>query len=157
MFELYKLLEEKLLGNWEIIVVQGGRLSLAPDKDVYLISGLWMKVNSSWIELTATEYFDGEAYDYGLVISACDIPPIPEPSKLNQPPRMEVKVFPDSCRLDILKDHKVVKVKTFLLSNTDDEFFCAPLLSVICSNGVTFELKASRKYPENIEILMSKQ
>ncbi len=154
MSDLNKILEEKLLGNWEIIVAQGGRLSLAPCGNMYLISGLWVKVNSIWVELTATEYSDDELYDYGLVVTTCDIPPIPEKSKLNHPPRMVVKDFPDCCRLDLLKDHKVTEVKTFILSNNNDALFCAPLLSVICNHRVTFELKASRKYPENIEISM---
>ena len=142
-----------LIGKWERIVVQGGKLRRAPRNSEYLLSGIWIFVRSKWIGLTSIEFEDDE---YGIEQTVLESPPIPEPSKLNRPPRMAAESFPDDCRLDYLQTAGASQVETSGAELTASRPRFPYRIVVVSKNGDQFEFKASRKYPENIELRMLK-
>lgn len=141
-----------LSGKWEAIVVQGGELRRAPHSSAYLLSGIWIFVKSNWLGLTSVEFADNE---FGIELEILDSPPIPEPSKLNQPPRLAVENFPDDCRLDHLQTSGVIQVET---SGAESAALSTGLpyrIIVGSEDDDQFEFKASQKYPGNIELRMT--
>ena len=143
-------LNSLLAGCWEKIVVQGGKLERSPSAVGYLLFGIWLYCQKRWIEISAIEY----RYDeYWLSISIMDIVPIPEPSKVNNPPRQLLTTFPDDCRLDKLSTDGVEAVVSGDLERADGEILSKEPLILRSPSGDKFEVAASTKFPGNIEII----
>ena len=148
--ETKEYLDSLLLGCWEKIVVQGGVIRHAPSNPGCLLSGIWIYVKSKWIGLTSIEV---DTDKYCLAICILDAPPIPEPSKFNMPPRKLLENAPDDCRLDQLQTGGAKKVEARNVEMYDDEIRCKTPIIIESANGERFEIAASARYPENIEIM----
>lgn len=138
-----------LVGYWEKIVVQGGKLERSPSSDAYLLSGLWFFRLGKWLEISATEQVSDAYY---LSIGIMKESPVPEPSKLNRPPRKTLAVFPDDCRLDVLCTQGVEAAIGKDLIRGDDEIVFKGPLFLQTPSGDAFRILASESYPGNIEI-----
>lgn len=141
-------LNSLLIGVWEKIVVQGGELKHCPSRIVYLLSGLWVHCLSRWIEISATRINDG---DFTLSVRELELPPIPEPSKFNNPPRKLLRSFPEDCRLDEFVDGGVSGVSASSMI-VDGEILIDTSLVIEAVDGYKVEIKASDKYLGCIEL-----
>jgi|GEM_PF-2453257 len=141
-------LNSLLVGAWEKIVVQSGRLEYSPSKVVYLLSGIWIYCLSRWVEISATRINED---DFRLSVSVLELPPIPEPSRLNNPPRQLLQSFPADCRLDKFVDGCVADVSASS-KNMDDEILIDSSLTVESIDGYKIEIKVSGKFPGSIEL-----
>jgi len=142
-------LNSLLVGFWEKIVVQGGKLDRSPSGSEYLLSGVSFYCHNKWIEISATEY---KLDEYWLVISVMDKAPIPEHSKINNPPRQLLSTTPDDCRLDKMSTDGVEGAVISNFEQSHCEFFSGERLVLRCHSGDMFEIAASEKFPGNIEI-----
>ena len=147
MTEVDKL-KEYLKGNWEKIAVQGGTIKKTSELN-YLLSGLWVLVEHKWIEIVAVETTTDT---FSISVGRPREIPVPEPSKINSPPRKIIAQFPSDCRLDTLGNIIEVFVNTTILIN--DDVLCGEQLSVLGENGKILEIMASKHVPGCIELLM---
>jgi len=141
-------LNSLLIGTWEKIVVQGGRLEYSPTEAVYLLSGIWVYRTSRWIEMSAARTHDD---DFLLSVSVLESPPVPEPSRLFNPPRQVLQSFPADCRLDKFLDVGVGGVFASV-ENIDGEILINSPLVIETTNRYKIEIRASDKYPGSIEL-----
>ena len=142
-------LNSLLVGAWEKIVVQGERLEKSPSKNVYLLSGLWIYCLSRWIEIYA-DRINGD--DFCLSIGILELPPIPEPSKFNNPPRKLLQSFPEDCRLDKFVSSGVSGVSASS-RNVCDKILIDTSLVIESVDGYKVEIKVSEEFPGSIELI----
>lgn len=141
------LLKALLMGAWQEIVVQGGKLKKTPD-GVYVLSGLWIRVNSRWVEIVAVEEKDS----FAVSVAEIDSAPVPEPSKMFRPPRQALSFFPNDCNLDELGN--VVSVEAGKISDVDGAVLCGEWLSIRGCSGLYLNVLTSRRSPGFIEMVL---
>jgi hypothetical protein len=146
-------LDDLLSGTWQRFATQGGKIERSPIDNSFLLSGLWLEVASRWIEIRCFECPEESWLEYMLRVSACEVPPIPEPSKMNNPPRKEMTDFPAGCRIDALLGNEPKIVEARILSGHGSEFFCAPPLILKTRQSGALRIHAS-SVSENIELEM---
>lgn len=148
---------ESLSSSLMHIAVQGGELTLSPEKTGCLVSGIWIESSSGWFEITGIEVELGDEITYALSVETCSFPPVPEKSRLMRPPRNNIKNFPSFCRLDLVISHESqspeVKVEIYTF---DDPVGLIRSIRLVSTSG-SFEFIASDKYPENVEIFQTIQ
>lgn len=148
-----------LLGKWEKIVLQGGKFFENIEESKYLLGSICIYVNKQWVEISACseDYLSKDGYweeDFFLYVSILDIPPVPEPSKMNNPPRKIITEFPSDCRLDYLTDYGVKNVDLSFLKEKDELFIIKQKILLHSHNGFKFSLETSEILLESIEISM---
>lgn len=146
----FEYLNSLLVGFWEDVVVQGGKLELSPSSTTtYLLSGIWIYCRNRWVEISTTE---NKPEEYCLSIDNVDLAPVPEPSKLNIPPRQRITNFPENCRLDRTLTHGVRVILASKLKRDYTQLVIDGPISIQTYSGDSFQISASQQYPENIEI-----
>lgn len=105
--ELEKFATERIGSGWRAIAVQGGDLNQRRNRSgEYLLSGMWVDTGGKWYEISTDRR---ENDNHAVAIRVCDVPPVPEPSKFNRPPRALVDHFPTDLPLDsFLSSHPIV-------------------------------------------------
>jgi hypothetical protein len=136
---------------WKEMVVQGGQLTLSPNKDAYLLSGLWLAIAQNiWIELSAIEVVSNEYY---LCLSFVNSP-IPETNKLFIPPRKPLEECPEDCRLNELIGKKNDFVFFEIFESSKKNLLLESPLEVVANSGRRFQFQASTRYLSHIELRM---
>ncbi len=138
-----EFLDKLLIGFWEKIVVQGGELERSPTGTAYLLSGIWIYCLSNWIEISAIEVDDDE---YCLSVSVLNAPPIPEPSRINNPPRELLRVSPIDCKLDKLSSDGVKSIIALNLEKNGGEILSKSPIIIQAKNGNQFEIAVSDEF-----------
>lgn len=144
-----QILDELLIGYWEKIVTQGGEVERSPTRMTYLLSGIWIFCLSKWIEISAVDLGND---NFCLSISSMETSPIPEPSKLNNPPRKVVEIFPEDCKLDRLSEAGVKNIGLSEIDIIDSEILMKSPLIIESRDGFRFEISVSNECLGNIEI-----
>lgn len=141
-------LRDLLMGEWQEIAVQGGELQRTP-KGVYLLSGLWVHIGSKWIEISTVETQENS---FSVTVGEASQPPVPEPSKMNHPPRKVVSSFPEDCRLDELGG--VADISPEYAKDSGREVVCGAYVRITGSAGHSLNVSASRQALGFIELVV---
>lgn len=141
-------LNSLLVGTWQKIAVQGGRLEYSPSDAVYLLSGIWVYCLSRWIEISAARNNED---DFHIFVSVLEFSPIPDPSKFNNPPRKLLQLFPADCRLDRFQDGGVARVSASCKNMGKDISIDSPLV-IESIDGYKVEITLSDRYLGSIEL-----
>lgn len=131
-------LRELLMGEWQEIAVQGGELQRTA-KGIYLLSGLWVHIGKKWIEISTVETQEDS---FSVIVEEKNQAPVPEPSKMNHPPRKIVSSFPEDCRVDKLGC--VTDIYPEYAKGADGGVVCGAYLRITGPDGHTLNVSASR-------------
>lgn len=141
-------LSEMLGAAWNVFVTQGGILE-RPDihSDGYLISGLWVYSSDRWIEIASEGQLDDS---YPIKVCESAIRPIPEPSRINYPPRLELETFPSDCPLHELRSALPLRISTKNGYCRNGVVTVKNTLTVISDLGTEYSFSPSESSPGDI-------
>ncbi len=134
-------LEDMLIGKWEKIVLQGGKLKRkSPFNENYMISYLAFYNQDRWADVSIIETIRDEEFD--LQCRIMRNPPIPDmrsPEFRCYPPLEFASEFPADCPLNELMDYgvKTIKYDSYLFNN-DKEVTIKGDLEIISLTGKKF-------------------
>ena len=142
-----------LSGRWEKIATQGGDFGEFISFGTYHLTGLWIAVNSKWIEISALECSEN---NFCLSVFILDEPPVPDLCKINNPPRVVVEKFPKDCPLKILINNKKNEYYSVLLNEDPLRKNCFLSIEIKINDGQIFRIHPSDIVLGDLEVNYSK-